>query len=411
MFTIRTRQKTTNGYQGTGLKLRVDGSAPTWNGTISFSGSSGSYLSGNTLWLKPGQEAYIETSFTDTRSGNKTLYILSKVNGSWRSGSYQSLDGSNTSKSTDYYQNSNLPVTAASRTYNSGGTTRVKWTYKAVGSAQDDHYINAYAADRVGNESGWKDTGKVIKIDSTAPYASAVTVENVSASGYDVVVTGVGDARSGVNRVQFPTWTTKNGQDDLVSNWSTSTAVRGTNQSGGTWRFRVNKSDHNNEIGEYITEVYVYDNVGNSKHVGTVKTTLLQTPTGLSATGGSTAQGEQITITWNANGNPSGTVYELWCEETGSIIYSGTSTSYVHSGLKLPNNAGGTTVTRKYKVRATNSGTTTPWSALVTGNTLASPVATRTVTGGAANEWYCKSTDFMVAGYRSKRLWNSRLQR
>lgn len=380
-----TAGRTTNGYQGTGLKLRVDGSAPTWGGTISFSGSSGSYLSGNTLWLKPGQEAYIETSFTDTRSGNKTLYILSKVNGSWRSGSYQSLDGSNTSKSTDYYQNSNLPVTAASRTYNSGGTTRVKWTYKAVGSAQDDHYINAYAADRVGNESGWKDTGKVIKIDSTAPYASAVTVENVSASGYDVVVTGVGDARSGVNRVQFPTWTTKNGQDDLVSNWSTSTAVRGTNQGGGTWRFRVNKSDHKNEIGEYITEVYVYDNVGNSKHVGTVKTTLLQTPTGLSATGGSTAQGEQITITWNANGNPSGTVYELWCEETGSIIYSGTSTSYVHSGLKLPNNAGGTTVTRKYKVRATNSGTTTPWSALVTGNTLASPVATRTVTGGAAN--------------------------
>lgn len=68
---------------------------------------------------------------------------------------------------------------------------------------------------------------------------------------------------SGVDRVQFPTWTAKNDQDDIAKDWWTNQAVRGTRVSGDTYRFRVNISEHNNEVGSYVTHIYVYDKYGN----------------------------------------------------------------------------------------------------------------------------------------------------
>ena len=74
---------------------------------------------------------------------------------------------------------------------------------------------------------------------------------------------GVTDNYSGVNRVQFPTWTDYNGQDDIDYGWPTSSGVTGQNLGNGTWYFRVNSSAHNNEYGKYETHIYLYDNVGN----------------------------------------------------------------------------------------------------------------------------------------------------
>lgn len=91
--------------------------------------------------------------------------------------------------------------------------------------------------------------------DTTAPTYSKVEIKNITATSYEVYVNGVSDDVSGVNKVVFPTWTATNGQDDLI--WH-----NGINLGNGTWYYKVNKSDHNNETEGYITHIYMYDNSG-----------------------------------------------------------------------------------------------------------------------------------------------------
>lgn len=129
-------------------------------------------------------------------------------------------------------------------------------------------YVFATATDAAGNEV--TASRQITNIDKETPTISKTEVKNVTTTGYDVYVYGVQDSGSGVNRVQFPTWTTANGQDDIQSNWTTNITAKGTKQSDGTtWIYHVNVTDHNNEAGEYNTHVYVYDNLGNSKSIST----------------------------------------------------------------------------------------------------------------------------------------------
>lgn len=102
--------------------------------------------------------------------------------------------------------------------------------------------------------------------DKEPPSIIAVSVTNISASGYTIAAT-VADP-SGVAWVKFPTWTTKNGQDDLAKGWKTNSSVDGK-RSGNIYTFEVKASDHNNEAGEYITKIYAKDNKGNEHTAAT----------------------------------------------------------------------------------------------------------------------------------------------
>lgn len=116
--------------------------------------------------------------------------------------------------------------------------------------------IHAY--DTHGNESGWN--APRVYVDTELPVISNVQVTNVTTEGYDVSCTVTDNV--GVNRVQFPTWTDANGQDDLLSDWSINPKASGT-RNGDTWTFHVSIADHNNERGKYITHIYAYDDAGN----------------------------------------------------------------------------------------------------------------------------------------------------
>ena len=96
--------------------------------------------------------------------------------------------------------------------------------------------------------------------DTVAPYGNNVSITNITSEGYDVYVYGVGDATSGVATVKFPTWTNPD-QSDI--RWDT-----GANLGGGTWYYHVSKSNFNNQMSNYATLVYAYDNAGNSAFVG-----------------------------------------------------------------------------------------------------------------------------------------------
>ncbi|MBR2682505.1 MAG: peptidoglycan DD-metalloendopeptidase family protein, partial [Atopobiaceae bacterium] len=68
----------------------------------------------------------------------------------------------------------------------------------------------------------------------------------------------------GAARVQFPTWTVHNSQDDLAPEWWSSSATAGKKVNSTTWRYYVKTSDHNEERGDYVTHIYVYDANGNT---------------------------------------------------------------------------------------------------------------------------------------------------
>ena len=126
-----------------------------------------------------------------------------------------------------------------------------------------------------GTNAGEEIYKPITNIDKTAPTATNIEIKNVTPAGYDVYVYGVKDNGSGVNRVQFPTWTEAKGQDDIQPNWQTGASSKGTKQADGTtWVYHVNITDHKTEAGEYNTHIYAYDNLENGKCIGTQKVTI-----------------------------------------------------------------------------------------------------------------------------------------
>ncbi len=121
------------------------------------------------------------------------------------------------------------------------------------------YIAHVYAYDAAGNQVS---AAAEATIDSTPPTISNVQVTDLSPSGYTITCTAT-DA-SGVLRVQFPTWTKKNDQDDIAPEWWTNPKVTGT-KDGTTYTFNVRISDHNDEPGPYLTHIYAYDKVGNYK--------------------------------------------------------------------------------------------------------------------------------------------------
>lgn len=123
---------------------------------------------------------------------------------------------------------------------------------------------NSQMQNRSGRLAGYIYLGQPKPQDTTPPKISNVRVTDVNSEGYTVICT-VEDA-GGVAKVQFPTWTAYNGQDDLAGDWPTSASCRGT-QNGTTWSYRVNARDHNNEGGFYATHIYAWDTAGNLSSV------------------------------------------------------------------------------------------------------------------------------------------------
>lgn len=102
-------------------------------------------------------------------------------------------------------------------------------------------------------------TKSAVSSDTTPPVISNIQVERYS-GGY-IVECDVTD-NVGVTKVQFPTWTVHNGQDDLQ--WHAGSPWRENANGVITYKGIINASDHNNEQGYYTTHIYAYDAAGNS---------------------------------------------------------------------------------------------------------------------------------------------------
>ena len=201
-----------------------------------------------------------------------------------------------------------------------------------------------------GTNAGEEIYKPITNIDKTAPTATNIEIKNVTPAGYDVYVYGVKDNGSGVNRVQFPTWTEAKGQDDIQPNWQTGESSKGTKQADGTtWVYHVNITDHKTEAGEYNTHIYAYDNLGNSKGIGTKKITV-----------------PMVKITYDENYVKDGTtnkqtIEKVYNTELGTLG-TPTRTGYTFAGW-YTEAAGGTQISSTTKTPVTDTTYYAHWNA------------------------------------------------
>ncbi len=130
------------------------------------------------------------------------------------------------------------------------------------------YFTHIYAYDAAGNSSCEAIRVEVPPQDLTAPNIKDVSVSNITSEGFTVSCIVTDDV--GVTSVKFPTWTEKNGQDDII--WYDGVL------SGNKATLNVNVSNHNFERGcVYITHIYAYDAAGNNSCFGTSAFVPLQT--------------------------------------------------------------------------------------------------------------------------------------
>ena len=96
--------------------------------------------------------------------------------------------------------------------------------------------------------------------------SGTINIENLSNLGFDVHITNVSGGDKAIQGVSVPVGTAKDGQDDLV--WH-----QADRQSDGSYKVRINVSDHKAEAGEYIVHLY-YVQDGKMVGIGGTSTTV-----------------------------------------------------------------------------------------------------------------------------------------
>ena len=108
-------------------------------------------------------------------------------------------------------------------------------------------------------------TETVVDVKHNKPIGTISIVNNNKDTGtFDVIIKDVYNPK-GVRTVQVPTWSDKDGQDDL--RW-----YEATRQANGDYKVSVKASDHKNSTGKYHIHLYYIQNDGSRVGVGTTTT-------------------------------------------------------------------------------------------------------------------------------------------
>ena len=152
-------------------------------------------------------------------------------------------------------------------------TRQANGTYKAFIKASDHknstglYYIHLYYVQNNGTLIGVGDTSTNVTIsaENLKPTGKITIQNNNPKTGtFDVVVSNV-SSPYGVREVKLPTWSSVNGQDDII--WYTA-----AKRADGTYKITVKASDHKSSTGEYNIHLYYIQN--NGKLVGVGGTTI-----------------------------------------------------------------------------------------------------------------------------------------
>ena len=151
-------------------------------------------------------------------------------------------------------------------------------------------------------------------VESQNPKADlAITGLNNANGSYDVVISNL-IAPRGFKEVLVPTWSEKNGQDDII--W-----YKAAKQANGDYKVTVRSSNHKGDSGLYNSHVYLVDNDGKFIGLGGKQATLDSTKTQgtLTITNNDKNRGTFDVLITNLT-NPSGisgVLIPVWSEQNG----------------------------------------------------------------------------------------------
>lgn len=153
------------------------------------------------------------------------------------------------------YRVDNTPAVGSVAYYTDGVYGHVAWVAEIVGGnivVEEYNWIRNGKMDYTYHpqtQSISKPTGTI-----------SITNKNDQTGTFDVIISNV-SSPNGVKEVKVPTWSSENGQDDII--WYVA-----SKQGDGTYKVSVNPSDHKNSLGEYNIHLYYVQNDGKMVGVG-----------------------------------------------------------------------------------------------------------------------------------------------
>ena len=126
-----------------------------------------------------------------------------------------------------------------------------------------NYRADLYVVDNDNNRHYVTETIVTVKHDKPTGIISVVN-NNKDTGTFDVIIKDVYSPK-GVRTVQVPTWSDKDGQDDL--RW-----YEATRQANGDYKVSVKASDHKNSTGKYHVHLYYIQNDGSRVGVGSTTT-------------------------------------------------------------------------------------------------------------------------------------------
>ena len=138
-------------------------------------------------------------------------------------------------------------------------------TIKATDHKNEDgkYHVHVYYVDQNNQRSYITETTTEVR---QARRSGTILIQNNNkdTGTFDVIIKDVYNPK-GVRTVQVPTWSDKDGQDDL--RW-----YEATRQANGDYKVSVKASDHKNSTGKYHVHLYYIQNDGSRVGVGTTTT-------------------------------------------------------------------------------------------------------------------------------------------
>ena len=205
----------------------------------------------------PQQESPVSADLTIAKSESEGTFTITAKN-------LQGLDG---------YKEVKIPFWS-----HANGMKDIIW-YTPSRQADGSYTVTAKASDHENADGQYeaqvfyvdaKGQNKFVKkafIDfknQSRPTASLLIQNNKDAGTFDVIIKDVYSPK-GVRTVQVPTWSDKDGQDDI--RW-----YEATRQANGDYKVSVKASDHKNSTGQYHVHLYYIQNDGSRVGVGSTTT-------------------------------------------------------------------------------------------------------------------------------------------
>ena len=261
-----------------------------WNGEI-VTVPTQEYLNGDYITVNAAFRKY--TSWNDSVVDHAKFFTSTE----WRKNNYRKVVNE-----TDYR-------IAAQELKNAGYATDPSYAGKLISLIEA---YKLYEWDAVSNT-----TNSVLEnegVESQNPKADlAITGLNNATGSYDLVISKLVAPR-GFKEVLVPTWSEKNGQDDII--W-----YKAAKQANGDYKVTVRSSNHKGDSGFYNSHVYLVDNDGKFIGLGGKQATLDITKTQgtLTITNNDKNRGTFDVLITNLT-NPSGisgVLIPVWSEQNG----------------------------------------------------------------------------------------------